>query len=223
GPERDRALELAASAFDRCVAQFAAEPAAAALAAWSGAELWRRHGSLLLAEKDYLHAAASDAVRYGQRGLLGAADMQRRQHRTEEAMATYAKAEKCDPGTSHAQLARLWMARILMSEDKVDAAIVRFQAALESAPTPRQAIDAADLLAKAWIVKGDLDAAGFVLDHADGLVRDYDGGDPIVAERLRRACQRMSARKALQRALDDKHDAAGDAVRLEQHRRKNGK
>ncbi|MFN3242690.1 MAG: tetratricopeptide repeat protein [Planctomycetota bacterium] len=223
GPERARSLELAASAFDRCVARFEAEPRAAALAAWSAAELWRRHGSLLLAEKDYLHAASCDAPRYGQRGLLGAADMQRRQQRLEEAMKSYAAAEKVDPATSRAQRARLWMARMLQSQDKIDAAIARFQAALESAPSPRQAIDAADFLAKAWIVKGDLESAGFVIEHAEKLVREHEDGDPIVAERLRRACQRMSARKALQRALDDKHDAAGDAVRLDEHRRKNGK
>lgn len=223
GPARKRSIELAAAAFDRCVASFAAEPAAAALAAWSAAELWRRHGSLLLAEKDYLHAARCDARRYGQRALLGAADMQRRQQRIEEAMKSYAAAEKVDAATSRAQLARLWMARLLQAQDKLDEAIERFQAALESAPSPRQALDAADFLAKAWIAKGDLESAGFVLDHADKLVREHKDGDPIVAERLRRACQRMSARKALRRALDQKHDAAGDAVRLDEHRRKNGK
>jgi len=223
GPERARSLEVAASAFDRCVARFDDEPVAAAVAAWSAAELWRRHGSLMLAEKDYLHAARCDASRYGQRGLLGAADMQRRQQRIELAMKTYAAAEKCDPATSRAQRARLWMARLLQAQDKLDQAIARFQAALESAPSPRQAIDAADFLAKAWIAKGELDSAGFVIEHAEKLAREHREGDPILAERLRRACQRMSARKALQRALDEKHDAAGDAVRLDEHRRKNGK
>ena len=47
GPARSRALEQAAAAYDRCVARFEATPAVAAFAAWSAAELWRRHGSML--------------------------------------------------------------------------------------------------------------------------------------------------------------------------------
>ncbi|MGK0303934.1 MAG: tetratricopeptide (TPR) repeat protein, partial [Planctomycetota bacterium] len=209
-----------AAAFDRLVAKFESEPQVAAQAAWHAAELWRRHGSAPLAEKDYLFAAKAHAVRYGQRGLLAAADMQRRQLRTEDAMKTYAKAEAVDPRTGRAQSARLWMARMLLTAGKVDLAIERFQGALESSPSPRQAIDAADYLAKAWIVKGDLDSAGFVIDHAEKVVEGEKHGDPIVAERLRRAFQRMGAKKALQRALDEKYDTAKDAVRLDEHRRR---
>ncbi|MGK0204351.1 MAG: tetratricopeptide (TPR) repeat protein [Planctomycetota bacterium] len=220
GPARSRRLELAAAAFDRLVAKFESEPQVAAQAAWHAAELWRRHGSAPLAEKDYLFAAKAHAVRYGQRGLLAAADMQRRQLRTEDAMKTYAKAEAVDPRTGRAQSARLWMARMLLTAGKVDLAIERFQGALESSPSPRQAIDAADYLAKAWIVKGDLDSAGFVIDHAEKVVEGEKHGDPIVAERLRRAFQRMGAKKALQRALDEKYDTAKDAVRLDEHRRR---
>ena len=240
GPARSRKLELAASCFDRLVAKFEAEPQVAAQAAWHAAELWRRHGSAPLAEKDYLFAAKAHAVRYGQRGLLAAADMQRRQLRTEDAMATYAQAERVDPRTGRAQSARLWMARMLLTDGKVEQAIERLQAALESAPSPRlmqlmprtavtgaydhgsyAALErVADHLAKAWIIKGDLKAAGFVIDHAQKLVDGERGGDPIVAERLRRAFDRMSAKKALQRALDQKTGAAKDAVRLDEHRRR---
>lgn len=219
GPARSRKLELAAAAFDRLVAKFDAEPEAAALSAWLAAGVWRRHGSEPLAEKDYLYAAKKNALRYGQRGLLGAADMQRRQQRVEDAMKTYAMAEAVDPRTSSAQQARLWMARMLQASNQIDAAIEKFQAALESAPSPRQAIDAADYLAKAWIVKGDLDSAGFVIDHAQQLVDNEQGGDAVAVERLRRAFERMSAKKALRRAQDEKSGAAKDAVRLEEHRR----
>ncbi len=220
GAERKRRLELAAAAFDRCVAQFAREPAAVALAAWQGAQVWRRQGSLLLAEKDYLLAAQSDPARYRQRALLGAADMQRRQRRADEALATYARAEAADRSTSHAQRARLWVARLLQARGAIDDAITRFQAALEAAPSPRQAMDAADLLAKAWIVKGDLDAAGFVIDHAEQLVAEHGEDDPESAEQLRRAFAQMPSRRALQRARDEARDAGGDAVRLDEHRRK---
>lgn len=223
GPARSRKLELAAVGFDRLVVRFESEPAASAQAAWSAAQIWRRHGSKALAEKGYLHAARSHAVRYRQRGLLGAADMQRRQRRVKDAMKTYALAEAADPRTSHAQAARLWIARMLMERSQVDRAIEKFQAALESAPSPRQGLDAANYLAKAWIVKGDLDAAGFVIEHAENLVEQEAGADSINHEQLRRACERMSSRKALQRALDAKRDAGADAVRLDEYRRRNAR
>ncbi|MFK7740778.1 MAG: hypothetical protein AB8H80_10675 [Planctomycetota bacterium] len=219
GPERSHRLEAAASKYDGLVARFAKEPRAAAEAAWAAAQLWRRHGSLPLAEKDYLHAASCDAARYAQRGLLGAADMQRRQERLESAFATYAKAEAVDAGTSRAQLARLWVARMLQSSGRLDAAIEKFQAALESAPTVRQSIGAADYLARAWLAKDDLESCEAVLDHIDKVVAAHEARDPIERERLRLALMRMSSRKALQRARDSKNGAAADAVRLDEHRR----
>src|SRR5690606_24097518 len=128
-----------------------------------------------------------------QRGLLGAADMQRRQQRVEDAMRTYAECEKVDPRSSRAQEARLWQARMLLDQEQVDAAIERFQLAMESAPTPSQAIDAADFLAKAWIEKGDLEAAQFVIEHAEKIVLQAAEETPEVLARLERACDGMSA------------------------------
>lgn len=222
GPERDYALEQAAKAFDAVAARFAAEPPVVAEAAWTAAGLWRRQGSLALAEQDYLAAAAADAGRYAQRALLGAADMQRRQQRTDEAMATYARAAAVDQRTVRAQEARLWQARMLLAAERFDDAIRGFQAALESAPSPSQAIATADWLAQAWLKKGDLDAAERAIAHAGKVVADAGDGDPVAAARLSRAFERMPARKALQRARDAQNDAAGDAVRLDAHRRANG-
>lgn len=219
GAVRSRKLELAAGRWHALTETFAEQPKVAAQAAWSAAELWRRHGSAPLAEKDYLLAARSHPARYGQRGLLGAADMQRRQLRNQEASVTYQKAEAVDPRTSHAQRARLWVARLLLAAGKLDQAIERFQAALESAPSTRQAIDAADHLAQAWIKKGDLDAAGFVLDHVDQMLEEAGGADPVADKRLRRASALMPARKALRRARDRRDDVAKDAVRLDRQRR----
>lgn len=220
GPARSRALEQAAAAYDRCVARFEATPAVAAFAAWSAAELWRRHGSMLLAEKDYLHAARWDPRRYGQRGLLGAADMQRRQRRPADARKTYREAERLDPRTGYAHRARLWLARMLQADGELDRAIEGYQAALESAPTPRRAVEVADLLAKAWIAKGDLESAGFVLEHVEQLVRDAGSQGDRESEWLRRASRELPARKALQRALDKARDAGGDALRLDDHLRR---
>jgi hypothetical protein len=62
GPERAPALEAAASAYDKVVADFGGEPAVAAFAAITAADLWRQQGSLPLAEKAYLRAAELDGI-----------------------------------------------------------------------------------------------------------------------------------------------------------------
>ncbi|MCC7395562.1 MAG: hypothetical protein IT455_00685 [Planctomycetes bacterium] len=219
GDERKQALEAAATAHDQVVADFAAEKAVAGNAAFAAAELWRQQGSLALAEKDYLQAAQIDAERYAQRALMGAADMQRRQNRDDEAFATYAKAEAVEPGSARAQTARLWQARLLQAQQRLEEAIPRFQAALESAAPGQQTIDAANYLALAWIQHGDLDAAGRAIEHAEDSLQPLADEDPIVLERLRRSIETMSAKKALQRARDKKSNAAKDAVGLDEARR----
>lgn len=220
GPDRLRALESAATAYDSVVGGFAAEPMVAAIAAYTAADLWRQQGSLALAEKDYLMAAQLDSERYAQRGLLGAADMQRRQKRVEDAMATYMKAAAIDPSHSRAQEARLWQARLLQSTERIDEAIVAFQAALETADPGSETIEACNFLALAWIDKGDLDAAGHVLEHAEQAIAGMGEDDPIVADRLRKALDNMAAKKSLQRARDKKNDAGKDAAALEAERNK---
>lgn len=215
GPERAQALEAAATAYDKVVTGFAAEPAVAAAAAFAAGDLWRQQGSLPLAEKDYLLAAQLDADRFAQRALLGAADMQRRQKRVEEAMATYAKAAAIDPGSARAQDARLWQGRLLQGLERIDEAIVAFQAALESADPGTETIDACNFLALAWIHKGDLDAATRVIEHAEHAVQAVGDEDPVVLERLHKALEGMTAKKALQRARDKKSQAGKDAARFD--------
>ncbi|HZN39120.1 MAG TPA: hypothetical protein VFD82_09980 [Planctomycetota bacterium] len=215
GGERSHALELAASAYDKVAGDFSGEPAVAAAAAFTAAELWRQQGSLAIAEKDFLLAASIDASRFGQRGLLGAADMQRRQKRNDEAMATYAKAAAVEPGSARAQDARLWQARLLQGAQRLDDAITAFQSALESATPGTQTIEASNFLALAWVDKGDLDAAARVIDHAEQSVIELGDEDPVVQERLRKSLEAMSAKKALQRARDKKNQAGKDAVGLE--------
>lgn len=218
GPERKPALEAAATAYDKVVADFGGEPAVGAFAAIAAADLWRQQGSLPLAEKAYLRAAELDGPRYGQRGLMGAGDMQRRQKRVDEAMATYAKAIALEPGSSRAQEMRLWQARLLQGGGKLDEAIVAFQAALESADPGSQVVEACNFLALAWIEKGDLDAAGRALEHAEQAVTAAADEDPQTVERLKKAIDGMSARKALQRTRDAQNGAAKDAAQLEASR-----
>lgn len=222
GAERAAALEQAAAAYDKVAADFAGEPVVAATAAFTAAGLWRQQGSLPLAEKGYLLAATADAGRYAQRGLLGAADMQRRQKRSDEAMATYAKAAAADPGSSRAQDARLWQARMLQAAERLDEAIPAFQAALESADPGSQTIEAANFLALAWIEKGDLDAATRAIEHADHSLAEMGDEDPLVLERLHKTLEAMSARKALLRARDKQSGAGKDAAGLEASREQRG-
>ncbi len=221
GAERLQALERAGSAYDKVMADFMAEPLVVAAAAYTAAGVWRQHGSLPFAEKDYLAAASFDAERYGQRGLIGAADMQRRQKRLDDALATYSKAAAIDPNTAAAQEARLWQARVLQSLGKIDEAIAAFQSTLEAARSIRDTIETVNFLALAWIEKGDLDAAGHVIEHAEEAVAGSGEEDPVVIERWRKALESMTARKSLQRARDKQTGAAKDAVRLEGDRRGN--
>lgn len=218
GPERAPALEAAAGAYDKVVADFGSEPAVAAFAAMAAADLWRQQGSLPLAEKAYLRAAALDGPRFGQRGLMGAADMQRRQKRVDDALATYAKAIALEPGSSRAQEMRLWQARLLQGAGKLDEAVVAFQAALESADPGSQVIEACNFLALVWIQKGDLDAAGRALEHAEQAVTAAADEDPQTVERLKKAIEGMSAKKTLQRARDAQNGVGEDAARLEASR-----
>ncbi len=218
GPERAPVLEAAATAYDKVVADFGGEPAVGAFAAITAADLWRQQGSLPLAEKAYLRAAELDGPRFGQRGLMGAGDMQRRQKRVDEAMATYAKAIALEPGSSRAQEMRLWQARLLQGAGKVDEAIVAFQAALESADPGSQVVEACNFLALAWIEKGDLESAGRALEHAEQAVTAAADEDPQTVERLKKAIDGMSAKKALQRARDAQNRVGEDAAQLEASR-----
>lgn len=215
GPERTKALEAAASAYDKVVAEFTAEPWVAATAAFTAAETWRQQGSLALAEKDFLLAAQLDAERFAQRGLLGAADMQRRQKRYDEAMATYQKGAAVDPGSARAQEARLWLGRMLHDSERVDEAITAYQAALESAHAGQQTIDVCNWLAIAWIAKGDFDAAARAIDHAEQSVATLGDEDPIVLERLKKSLELMPAKRSLQRARDKQANAGKDAAALD--------
>jgi tetratricopeptide (TPR) repeat protein len=214
GPERARALEVAAAAYDKVASDFAGEPPLAAFAALTAADLWRQQGSLPLAEKGYALAAQLDAPRFGQRAWLGVADMQRRQQRLDDAFASYAKVAAIDPGSSRAQEARLWQARLLQGRERLDEAIVAFQQALESADPGAETIEACNFLALAWIDKGDLDAASRAIEHAEQHVPGADD-DPIVQERLKKSLEGMSARKALQRARDRQSQVGKDAAALE--------
>ncbi|MEQ1632001.1 MAG: tetratricopeptide repeat protein [Planctomycetota bacterium] len=215
GDEQLAALQAAAQAYDRTAGEFANEPVAAAQAAYTAGELWRRHGNVGEAERCYLQAATLDADRYAQRGQLAAADMQRRAERFEVALQTYRAAAAVDPTTARAQTARIWQARVLQSMGREVDAMVAFRQALASAITPRQVLDASNYLARALIDGGDLAAAEQVLKQADSAIATAVVETPDDAERLHKASESMSARKALQRARDKEGKTARDAQDVE--------
>jgi len=217
GAARAGAMEAAAKAYDDLAQDFASESLVAAQAAFRAAELWRRHGSLVLAEQDYRAAARQDTERYGQRATLGAADMQRRLGRAKDALRTYAQVIPHGPGTSRAQVARLWRGRLQQELGQLDKAIATFRAALESAERPHQVMDAVNWLAKALVRKGDLDGAARAIDHADQVVREAVADDPT-QEALLEVLRELSARRALQRARDKQTNAVEDARALERSR-----
>ncbi len=222
GAEELAALQAAAKAYDQVAAEFAAEPMAAAQAAFAGAEYWRRHGSAEPAERDYLAAARLDPERYGQRAAIGAADMQRQLERDADALASYAAAVAIDPASTRAQAARLWQGRMLVRLERFDEALAVFRAAVAAAKTAQQVIEASNVLARALVDRSDFDGAAKAIEHADAAVAAAAAADPLQQERLHKALDGMSARRALQRARDRKANAVGDAQKLEGSQRTDG-
>ena len=219
GVARAGALEAAAKSYEALVGSFATEPLVVAEASWHAAELWRRHGSLVLAEQAYGRAAKRDPVRYGQRALLGVADMQRRLGLVEDALKSYSEVVACDPGTSRAQQARLWRGRLQYQLKRFDLATATLRAALESANGPRQVMDVVNWLARVRLQVGDLQGAASAIDYAESVVREAVASDPT-EQGLLKLFDRLPARRLLQRARDKQVDAVEDANALERTRRR---
>ena len=219
GVARSSALEAAAKHYDGLVVTFAAEPLVAAEAAWQAAELWRRHGSLVLAEQAYRRAAQRDPVRYGQRAALGVADMQRRLGLIEAALKSYSEVIARDSGTSRAQHARLWRGRLQFQLEQFDKATGTLRAALESAVGPRQVMDVVNWLVRVRLREGDLEGAAGAIDYAESVVLEAVASDPT-EQRLLKVLERLPARRLLQRERDKQARAVEDAQALERVRRR---
>ncbi len=216
GPARTAALQSAAMAWTKVATDFAAEPIVAAQAAFRAGEMWQRNSNFAQAETQFLAAAKLDGQRYGQRALLEAADMQRRQKRNDEALASYAQVVTLDAASSRAQEARVWQGRLLQSMGRVDESIGAFRKAVDASTKPRQVMEASNYLAKALILKGDLDNAESALQHAEELVNKAIAADAAQADLLHKALDGMTARKTLQKARDKQTGAGKDAKALEE-------
>lgn len=219
GVPRMAALQRAAEAYEGVIANHAGDRATCARASFEAAELWRRHGSLGVAEKAYGRAAELDPGRYAERGLLQVAHMQRRQDQVEKANEGYVKVAMINPGSSRSHEAMLWNGRTLESLEKPVEAIAVYRQAVEAAGRTRQSIEACNWLAKALVTSGDLDGAGVALTRADKAVEAAQVKGESGLQSLKKALAGMSARKALQRARDKKNGAHKDARSLEKGRR----
>lgn len=218
GEARLAALQRAAQAYEQVATDHARDSATCARANFEAAELWRRHGSLAVAEKAYARAAELDPGRYAERGLIEAAHMQRRLDQVEMAHDTYVKVAAIDPTSTRAHEARLWIGRTLDSLEKPDEAIAAYRHAVEAAGRPRHSIEACNLLAKALVAAGDLDGAAAAIATAEKAVEAAMLKGESGADSLKKALDEMSARNALQRARDKKGGAYQDARALERKR-----
>jgi hypothetical protein len=97
-------------------------------------------------------------------------------------------------------------------------AVVAFRTAVASAVTTSQTIEAINYLASALLAGGDLAGASQALAQADAAVSTAIVEKPEDAERLHKALESMSARRALQRAQDKAVDAAADAQQVDKPR-----
>lgn len=216
---RPQAMTAAAQAYEKVAIDFAVEPVAAAQALFAAGELWRRQGSLPQAEKDFLSAAGLDPADHGQRATLEAADVQRRGKQLDKALVTYGQVVTMDPGTARAEEARLWQGRLLQGMGRLDEAAAAFQTAIANTTRPRQLIEASNYLAKALIQKGDFAAAERAIEHAEIAATESAEGDEAETERIKKAVEEMSAKKALQKARDKQDKPQKDARALEDSRR----
>lgn len=212
GDERKQVLEQAARAFRAVIADHDGDTRTCAEAWWELAEILRREEQLPDAESAYGQALALDETRYAERALLQQAHMQRRLKRWDDALATYRKAATIKPGSARSHEARCWIGKCLLANDDVPGAIAAYEQALEQTEKPMRIIELCNLLAKAQLRAGDLAAAEAAIARAEDVVPEGDGED---VERVRRAVDGMSARRALQRARDHTGRAAEDAADVE--------
>lgn len=218
GEERRAALQRGAERWAALAERFAADKAAVARAWFECGELWRRHGSLDTAQAAYEKSVASEDAGYRERALFGKAEMQRRRKLFDEAIESYGLASRVTPESNRAHSARLWIARCLESKGDRTAAIEQLRRCLEADVRPLQIVETCDELAKTLVDAGDLTGAAGAIEHAERVCRDHVAKGEPNADGLQRAVERMTARRALQRARDKADGASKDAIRFEGER-----
>jgi len=215
GKARSSALTAGAKAYEAVAAKFGSEAGACGQAWFRAAELWRRSLSLESAAKAYGLAVDRDPRRYQERSWLQLAHLERRQKRTEEALELYKKVARLKSGTARTHEARLWIGRCLEAQKKADAAVDAYRQALSLTTKPRRVVDVCNRLALCLVQQGKLDQAAAAIRQAETTAASVLDKKGPSSKSLRRALDRMSARKALQRARDKATGAHRDAKDLD--------
>jgi tetratricopeptide (TPR) repeat protein len=218
GAERAQAQQRLGEACEGLATRLAAEPPAASRAWFEAGDAWRAQGDLSRAGAAFEKALAGGDERYRGRALFELAQVLRREKRWDDAVARYREAAGVEPESERAHDARVWIARCLDEKEDRDGALAAYRAAVDAAARPRQVIDASNWLAKALIARNDVDGADQALRHAEATVQPELDSDDADAERLKKALEEMSARRALQRARDRSGASAADAADLERGR-----
>ena len=227
GAARAAAMTAAAKAYEAVASRFADQPGARAAASFEAAELWRRAGSLKAAAANYTRATDNDPRRFRERSWLQLAHIERRQKRIDKAMALYQKMARLKSGTSRTHEARVWIGRCLEQRKKLADAADAYRQALSLTRNPRRVIDLCNRLSLVLVRQGKLDQGAAVIRQAETAVAKAGCGSggkgkkkgKSQAKSLRRALDKMSARKALQRARDKANGAHRDAQDLERGRK----
>lgn len=218
GEARKAILTQAAAAYVKVIADFASEPVGAAPASFAAAEIWRKQGELTKAKGFYQQAIEFDRGRYDERCLLQLAHIARRQKNPAGALEIYKKVAVLKPQSARAHQSRVWIGRCLAMSGKHEEAIAALRAAVDLAATKRQRIDVCNRLAGLLVKRGQLDAADRVIQRAAEAAKPVPGAGGKNAERtarsLQKAYDKMSARRALQRARDKANKAHKDAASL---------
>jgi len=217
GPTRDAALEEAAKAYEQVGADYANDKATSAQAWYEAAELWRRGNDLAPAEAAYGKAVENDRDRYAERAWLEVANLQRRSKRYDDAVATYKKVVELNPSSGRAHDARLWIGRTLQQKGTMPEAIAAYTEVVERAPSLLDRIEATDWLVKALVHVGDLDKAQSAFATLEAATKDAEGPD---AERVHKAFEGMTSKRAIEKARDKQTKAHKDAEQAEQKNRK---
>jgi tetratricopeptide (TPR) repeat protein len=218
GEARSNALIAGAKAYEAVAARFDSEAGACGNAWFAAAELWRRSSSLEAAAKAYGLAADRDPARYQERSWLQLAHIARRQKKDERALDLYKKVARLKSGTARTHQARVWIGRCFEQQKKPEQAIDAYRQALSLTTKPRRVLEISNRLANCLIKQGKLDQAGAVIRQAEAAAAPELAKKGPRAKSLRRALDRMSARKALQRARDKTAGAHQDAQDVERGR-----
>lgn len=220
GEARKNALVAGARTYEAVAARFASEDGACGTAWFEAAELWRKNQDFKAAARGYGLAAERDPGRYQERSWMQLAHIARRQKQIAQALELYKKVATLKSGTARNHQARVWIGRCFERQKKPEQAIDAYRQAAGSTTNPRDMLEACNRLALCLVREGRLDQAAAAIRQAETAAAPELARPGPKARNLRRALDRMSARKALQRARDKVTGAHRDAEDVEGSRQK---